>query len=281
VLNCDFSAKATRLQMAEKHPFLEDGSQFGISRTAFRRMRKDEKRELMIQWFHQNYEDPAERTSYVSAEGGYLWNHGGPHDATEQLYDMFGQIVSEKLIEEVAEEVEADGITDWAPVHDEYQDDDELLSDSPALDEFSDKPTDQYGSALDLEAREHARVVLQDLLAILNEPKPAGIGHNNPPDEIEEFETAEELRTDVVALHAEFGKKKPSISLVKKLGTTLRHAAIASVKWAGHKIDLAFDTAIKAGIPAAGLVLSAKYSEQLHKALDTVITWLEIVAQKL
>ena len=106
--------------MAEKRPFLEDGSQFGVSRTQFRRMRKAEKRELMVQWFHRNFEDPAERTSYVTAEGGYLWNHGGPHDAREQLFDMFGSMVSEKLIEEVAEEVEADGITDWASARDDH-----------------------------------------------------------------------------------------------------------------------------------------------------------------
>jgi hypothetical protein len=130
--------------MAEKRPFLEDGSQFGLSRTAFRRMRKDEKRELMVQWFRQNFEDPAEKTSYVGAEGGYLWNHGGPYDAREQLFDMFGEIVSEKLIEEVAEEVEADGITDWAPTHDDYQDD-ELLTDAPSLDDFSNQPPNNMG----------------------------------------------------------------------------------------------------------------------------------------
>jgi hypothetical protein len=83
--------------MKEKPPFLEDGSQFGVSRSSFRRMRKAEKRELMIQWFHQNFEDPAQHTSYISAEGGYLWNHGGPYDAKEQLFYQFGDIVSEAL----------------------------------------------------------------------------------------------------------------------------------------------------------------------------------------
>ena len=79
--------------MIEKRPFLEDGSQFGISGSSFRRMRKAEKRELMVQWFHQNYEDPAENTSYITAEGGYQWNHGGPHDTREVLADKFGDIV--------------------------------------------------------------------------------------------------------------------------------------------------------------------------------------------
>lgn len=58
-------------QCSRQRPFLDDGSQFGISRTQFRSMRKAEKRELMVQRFHQNFEDPAERTSYVTAEGGY------------------------------------------------------------------------------------------------------------------------------------------------------------------------------------------------------------------
>jgi hypothetical protein len=266
--------------MAEKRPFLENGSQFGVSRTAFRRMRKDEKRELMVQWFHQNFEDPAQRTSYVSAEGGYLWNHGGPHDAREQLFDMFGEIVSEKLIEEVAEEVGAEGISEWASTHDDYQDD-ELLEDLPSLDTFRNKRTDQYGSARDLEARERARAVLQDLIAMLDASKPIGIGHNNPPEEVGEAEAVETLRADMVTLHAEFGKPNPSISVIKKLGTTLRNAAIASVKWAGRKIDLAFDTAIKTGIPAAGIAVGAQHSAQLHKALDAVMTWLEIAASRL
>ena len=71
--------------MAEPRPFLEDYSQFGVSRTAFRRMRKAQKLEMMIEWFHQNYEDPAESTPYESAEGGYIWIWGGPYDARDEL----------------------------------------------------------------------------------------------------------------------------------------------------------------------------------------------------
>jgi hypothetical protein len=269
--------------MAEKRPFLEDGSEYGVSRTAFRRMRKDEKRELMVRWFHQNYEDPAQRTSYVSAEGGYLWNHGGPYDARDELSDMFGKIVSEKLIEEVVEEVEAEGLTEWAPTHDDddYQEDEDFLTEAPSLETFSDQRTDQYGSPLDLAARERARFVLQELLAMLDKPKPVGIGHNNPPEDIEEAEAFNAIRTEVAALHAEFGKPTPSISIVKKLGIALEKAALASIKWTGRKIDLAIDTTITAGIPAIGLIVGATYSDQIHKAIDVVRTWLEVVAHKL
>jgi len=65
----------------------------------------------MVQWFEHNFDDRAHGTSYITAEGGYLWNHGGPFDAEEQLYDKFGDIVSESLIKQVVEEeeVESDG----------------------------------------------------------------------------------------------------------------------------------------------------------------------------
>jgi hypothetical protein len=265
-------------KMKQKRPFLDDGSEFGVSRTQFRRLRKVEKRELMVQWFRQNFEDPAERTSYVSAEGGYLWNHGGPYDAKEQLFDMFGSNVSEKLIEEVAEEVEADGITDWAPTHDDYRDYES--PDAASFEDYSDQPTDQYGSPQDLEARARARIVLQDLLAMLDAPKPVGIGHNNSPEGIEDTEATESLRKDVVELHAEFGKLNPSISLIKKLGAALGKAALASIKWAGKKVDLAINTAITAGIPAIGVIVGATYNDQIHKVIDAAKAWLEIVAQK-
>lgn len=266
--------------MAKKRPFLEDGSQFGISRTQFRRLRKAEKLDVMVQWFGQNFEDPAERTSYVTAEGGYLWNHGGPHDAREQLFDMFGSIVPEKLIEEAAEVVEADGITDWASARDDYQDDDAMLERVPSVEDYSDQPTDRYGSPQDLEARSRARMVLQELLAMLDAPPPAGIGHNNPPEGIEDTEATEALRKDVVDLHTEFGKPNPSIAFVKKLGAALGKASFESIKWAGKKVDLAINTAITTGIPAIGVIVGATYNDQIHKAIDAVRVWLEIVAQK-
>ena len=96
----------------EEPPFLEDGSQFGVSKEAFRRMKNADKKELMLSWFFQNFEDPAERTPYESAEGGYQWIWGGPYDAREQLDSMFGELVSESLIEQVVELIERNG-TEW------------------------------------------------------------------------------------------------------------------------------------------------------------------------
>jgi hypothetical protein len=232
----------------------------------------------MVRWFHENFEDPAENTSYVTAEGGYLWNHGGPHDATEQLFDMFGSIVSEKLIEEVAEEVEAGGIAEWASAHLD-EGDDEFVEDAPSLDDYGDDPNERYGSPSDHEARERARAALQNLLAMLDTP--AGMGHNNPPEGIEVADPTERLREEATALHLEFGKSNPSISFVKKLGTALAKAGLASIRWLGEKVDLAVDTAITKGIPTIGPIVVATYNEDVHKVIEAVRNWLEIVAHKL
>ena len=242
-------------------------------------MRKEEKRELMTQWFHQNYEDPAENTSYISAEGGYLWNHGGPYDAKEELFDKFGDIVSEALIEEVADDLEFDGVIEWAG-GDYYEDDDPSSETSP-FDSFSDQRTDAYGSPQDREARDRLRITLRDLLAALDEPKAIGIGHNNPPESIEDTETLEKIRSDANELRLEFGKRYPSISLVKKVGSSLYSAARASAQWTGRKIDLAVDTAIKTIIPAITVTVGASYNTPLHKVLDGIVSWLNIVAHKL
>lgn len=68
---------------------------------------------------------------------------------------------------------------------------------------------------------------------------------------------------------------------MKKLGIAIGKAALTSIKWAGKKIDLAVDTAITKGIPTIGPVVAATYNDNIHKVIDTVRTWLEIVAQKL
>jgi hypothetical protein len=57
----------------------------------------------MVQWFHENYEDPAVRLPYESREGGYQWIWGGPYDAREQIGDQFSDIADEDAIEAAVE----------------------------------------------------------------------------------------------------------------------------------------------------------------------------------
>lgn len=81
----------------------------------------------MRKWFYQHFEDPAENTPYMTSEGGYIWVHGGPYDAREELQAAFGHEVSEDLIHGLAGELTQQCL-EWAPVAvPEY--DDEYYSD--------------------------------------------------------------------------------------------------------------------------------------------------------
>ncbi len=71
--------------------------------------------DALVEWFFERFEDPAQRLPYESAEGGYQWIYGGPYDAREELGDNFHD-EAEDIIEAAVDEIESDGLTDWAPV---------------------------------------------------------------------------------------------------------------------------------------------------------------------
>jgi hypothetical protein len=98
----------------------------------------------MVEWFHARFWDPAHETPYMSSEGGYIWVHGGPYDATEQLQERFYGIASEDAIEHAINSVESDGIYDWAPTQLTYYDEEQDVF----VDERND-PTQRLQERLD------------------------------------------------------------------------------------------------------------------------------------
>jgi hypothetical protein len=242
-------------------------------------MRKAEKLEMMVDWFHRNFEDPAERTPYETAEGGYQWIWGGPYSAREELYTKFEDLVSERLIEEAVEEIQRHGIYRWAPAPgcENYDYDDE----PPSLDTFADEPSERYGTAEDHEARARVRAALEELQKALDTARPIGIGHNQPPDEDEEPEEIKELRPAIAELSAELAKPNPTIAIVKRWTTPLRDTLIECSKWGLKKIDAGIGATVKTGMVAGAGWLLAQYSEPLHKAYEAVIAWLDVAAKTL
>ena len=65
----------------------------------------------MVDWFREHYENPAERTPYDSAEGGYQYVAGGPYDASDVLEEEFPG-ADERDREEAVGIVESEG-TEW------------------------------------------------------------------------------------------------------------------------------------------------------------------------
>lgn len=68
----------------------------------------------MEQWFRSRFEDPAMRLPYESAEGGYQWIWGGPHDAREELESEFGRSYSSDVINALADKLSSES-AEWAP----------------------------------------------------------------------------------------------------------------------------------------------------------------------
>ncbi len=98
--------------------------------------------EAMIEWFNDNFEDPAQRTPFNTAEGGYQWIWGGPYDAREELSAQFPD-EDEAIIAAAVKRLERH-VFDWAP-----RDKGEGDGDREGADEDDPLDPDELAAALD------------------------------------------------------------------------------------------------------------------------------------
>lgn len=64
--------------------------------------------DYMIEWFFENYKDPAEGVPFDTREGGYQYIGGGPYDAQDVLADKFARMPYED-VEEAVRQIEQGG----------------------------------------------------------------------------------------------------------------------------------------------------------------------------
>jgi hypothetical protein len=69
----------------------------------------------MVDWFFENYKDPADGVPYDSAEGGYLYMSGGPYDAEDVLTEEFSDVDANK-VEQAVEIINNHG-WEWVGVY--------------------------------------------------------------------------------------------------------------------------------------------------------------------
>lgn len=77
----------------------------------------------ILNWFYARYCDPAHETPCMSSEGGYIWIHGGPYDAREEIEERFNGLVPDEVLEYAVEHTASTGTYDWAPTSLKYYDD--------------------------------------------------------------------------------------------------------------------------------------------------------------
>ena len=162
------------MKRPKKKRYWIDDSEISWTASQLRKLPKSKRIEIAAAWFLQNFEDPANKTPYESREGGYQYIWGGPYDAADEIGNEFGSILSDADIEAAVDEVQQDGIYDWAPVR---------TGDDADLDDIAEDVV-PLGHPLEQQRRRELLKRLDDLDQIIASytSKPPGLGHNNPPE---------------------------------------------------------------------------------------------------
>ncbi len=230
--------------------YSEDDSEFGLSSEELSRLSPDEQVPYLVHWFRKYYWDPAQETPYNGREGGYQYIHGGPYNANDEIREEFEPTVSEDAILLAIDEVEADGIYDWAPSpqhSDQEASRDEAFEDEPedvlrraelriitARLEGGFRPI--FGSSEELQQRQKLAGEVKALREIIEQyvPQPIGMGHNQPPEDMRiEPEDREVLTEAVGAMDSELAASTPDAVLVAAQATKLQRV----LKYGAEKAD--------------------------------------------
>lgn len=196
--------------------------------------------DYIVHWFHNFYCDPAMETSYNSREGGYLYTHGGPYSAGDEISDEFGDIVSWETIEKAVAEVESDGLLEWAPTsdHPNYIGEEEDYE-PPKTDPLEKIQTQldsgvapQFGSDEETEKRTELLREIKGLREDLKQKSSihGGMGHNQPPPDEEKHQLAEVKEAiDIIEGEIDDSNDNTDTQKIVQSANRLKKA----LKWAG------------------------------------------------
>lgn len=93
--------------------------------TRFSKMDRSQQLSEMRWWFHEQFVDPVEYCPYVSAEGGYVYIHGGPYDARTELSDFYDHVPTD-VVDELVAELEAE-CSEWSGYPEDFYPEFDLL----------------------------------------------------------------------------------------------------------------------------------------------------------
>lgn len=128
--------------------------------------------EAIEEWLFENFEDPANSTPHDSGEGGYQYIWGGPDDTRDIIENVFADIASDALISAAVDSLNRESHV-WVPsIRRRRAPDDDYVPDPPS-------------DAAALHAELQQRLLLLEEAVTALQVSPPGLGHNNPPEEIE------------------------------------------------------------------------------------------------
>lgn len=164
---------------------------------------EEERIEAMVNWFYENFEDPAQETPYNGREGGYLYIHGGPYEADTYIPYAFPDATEEEHAGAI-ERIEADG-PEFAPAGHRVLAPEEDYEDVEPTE--PPQPLDYKLDLLSLQIDTIGKHV-EEIMAIRRreEAGEVGIGHNHPPDPIEGQPDLNDVLESISELRVELDK---------------------------------------------------------------------------
>lgn len=265
-----------------------------VTPSTLKRLGREKQLEYMVHWFNGLFWDPANDTPHNSREGGYQYIWGGPYDAHEELGDQFGGVVSDEVIEAAVEEVQSDGIYDWAPTSehpDKKAADEEAMAEQydelppPSLDDIRGRLNNgvvpSFGDVFERQEREALRSEIAELRTMLAQavPQHGGIGHNHPPDDMAlSVEMAGNVTTALDEMDEELAKPEPDVSAVVESAGKLEKF----LAWIATKFDKAADNFMGALGKAGGIAVAAQLAgvpvaETVAQVFNASLRWLDNV----
>lgn len=243
---------------------------------------EEERIDAMVDWFNENFEDPAQETPYNGREGGYLYIHGGPYEARNYIIDAFPDATEEEHVEAI-DRIDAEG-PNYAPAGhrvlapEEDYEDVEPSDPRPPLDYRLDQLSLQIGTI-----GKH----VEEIIAIQRreETGEAGIGHNQPPEPIEGEPDLNDVLESIRELRVELAKpdraNTADVAVIEKAQG--RFAGLRA--WLDALKAKAASSMIEGAAKAAGTLLFG-YAVEHHAEIYTAVTgaittmadWLHLLA---
>jgi hypothetical protein len=103
--------------VCDEATYFDPESEHDLTPAEIGKLPPERQTEIAKHWFFQHYEDPVHNTPYESAEGGYIYIWGGPHDAHDVLHSEFSDIIPTDVVEATADQLENEhDVRDWASI---------------------------------------------------------------------------------------------------------------------------------------------------------------------
>jgi len=220
--------------------------------------------ELIKAWFFINFEDPANYVSYNGREGGYqyIW---GPYSTRDIIENVFAD-APEEMIKAAIDELESEG-DDWVPSQARIQppDDEEL----PTRDEAAEVHAQMLERIAELEK------------ALAEAALPPAIGHNKPPEPIDDLPLTNlektDLQTALLILKTQPVYPDDDGAIAREAAQKIETIGSKLRAWCATQADNFVTEAVKKAGAVAGAGLAAYLATKLLGLSAIVMEWISLI----